>query len=66
MSIPLRVLNQRVFFRALFPFKQCLLVSVHNTNFLISLLDRAFKITKNDVYFIVIALLVAELLKILF
>ena len=34
-------------------------------NFFISLLERAFKMMKNGVYFIVIALLVAELFKIL-
>ena len=34
-------------------------------NFFISLLERAFKIMKNDVYLIVIALLVAEVCKIL-
>ena len=33
--------------------------------FLISLFERAFKMMKNGVYFIVIALLVAELFKIL-
>ena len=35
-----------------------------NRNFII-LFERAFKMMKNDVYFIVIALLVAELFKIL-
>ena len=39
---------------------------VHITrNFFISLLEGAFKMMKNDIYFIVIALLVAELFKIL-
>ena len=33
--------------------------------FFISLFERAFKMMKNDLYFIVIALLVAEILKIL-
>ena len=42
------------------------LLKVHMTrNFLISLFERAFKMMKNGVYFIVIALLVAELFKIL-
>ena len=36
-----------------------------NRNFFISLFKRAFKMMKNGVYFIVIALLVAELFKIL-
>ena len=35
------------------------------TKFFISLLERAFKMMKNGVYFTVIALLVAELFKIL-
>ena len=34
-------------------------------NYFITLFERAFKMTKNGVYFIVIALLVAELFKIL-
>ena len=34
-------------------------------NFVISLFDRAFKVKKNGVYFIVIAPFVAELFKIL-
>ena len=39
-------------------------VKVHMTrNFFISLFERAFKMMKNGVYFIVIALLVAELFK---
>ena len=41
-------------------------VRAHDTKFPIILLERAFKIKKNGVYFIVIALLVAELFKILF
>ena len=41
-------------------------LKVHMTrNFFISLFERAFKVMKNGVYFIVIALLVAELFKIL-
>ena len=41
-------------------------VKVHTTrNFFISLFERAFKMLKNGVYFIVIALLIAELFKIL-
>ena len=40
-------------------------VSAYETKFFISLFERAFKVMKNGVYFIVIALLVAELLKIL-
>ena len=41
-------------------------LKVHMTrNFFISLFERAFKMMKNGVYFIVIALLVAELFKIL-
>ena len=39
--------------------------SAHDTKFFIILFERAFKIMKNGVYFILIALLVAELLKIL-
>ena len=40
------------------------LIKVHMTrNFFISLFERAFKMMKNGVYFIVIALLVAELFK---
>ena len=39
--------------------------SAYDTNFFISLFERAFKMMKNGVYFIVIALLVAELFKIL-
>ena len=39
--------------------------SVYETKFFMTLFERAFKITKNEVYFIVIALLVAELYKIL-
>ena len=42
------------------------IVKVHMTrNFFISLFERAFKMMKNGVYFIVIALLVTELFKIL-
>ena len=42
------------------------IIKVHMTrNFFISLSERAFKMMKNGVYFIVIALLVAELFKIL-
>ena len=37
----------------------------YETKFFISLFERGFKMMKNSVYFIVIALLVAELLKIL-
>ena len=37
----------------------------HDTKFFIILFERAFKMMKNGVYFILIALLVAELLKIL-
>ena len=33
--------------------------------FFISLFERAFKVTKNGIYFFVIALLVAELFKVL-
>ena len=40
-------------------------VSAYETKFFISLFERAFKVMKNGVYFIVIALLVAELFKIL-
>ena len=40
-------------------------LSVYETNFFIIVFERAFKMTKSDVYFIVIALLVAELFKIL-
>jgi len=44
----------------------CNFLTVHMTrNFFISLFERAFKMMKNGVYFIVIALLVAELFKIL-
>ena len=39
--------------------------SAHDTNFFIILFERAFKIMKKGVYFTVIALLVAELFKIL-
>ena len=39
--------------------------SAHDTKFFIILFERAFKMMKNGVYFILIALLVAELLKIL-
>ena len=39
--------------------------SVYDTKFLINLFKRAFKMMKNGVRFIVIALLVAELFKIL-
>ena len=39
--------------------------SVHEAKFFISSFERAFKVIKNGVYFIVIALLVAELFKIL-
>ena len=39
--------------------------SAYETNFFISLFGRALKMIKNGVYFIVIALLVAELFKIL-
>ena len=38
---------------------------IYDTNFFISLFQRAFKMMKNSVDFIVIALLVAELFKIL-
>ena len=42
------------------------LSSVYDTNlFFISLLERAFKVMKNGVCFIVIAILVADLFKIL-
>ena len=42
------------------------IVKVHMTrNFFISLFERAFKMMKNGVYFIVITLLVTELFKIL-
>ena len=40
-------------------------LSAYDTKFFISLVERAFKMMKNGVYFIVIALLVAELFKIL-
>ena len=47
-------------------FRKCAdLLSVYDTKFFISLLQRAFKMMKNGVYFIVIADLVAELFKIL-
>ena len=39
--------------------------SVYDMKFVISFFERAFKMTKTGVYFIVIALLVAELFKIL-
>ena len=39
--------------------------SAYETKFFISLFERGFKMMKNGIYFIVIALLVAELLKIL-
>ena len=39
--------------------------SAYDTKFFISLFERAFKMMKNGVYFIMIALLVAELFKIL-
>ena len=39
--------------------------SAYDTKFFISLFERSFKMMKNSVYFIVIALLVAELFKIL-
>ena len=39
--------------------------SAYDTNLFISLFERAFKMMKNGVYSIVIALLVAELFKIL-
>ena len=39
--------------------------SARETNFFIILFERAFKMIKNGVYFIVIALLAAELFKIL-
>ena len=39
--------------------------SVYDTKFFISLLGRAFKVMKNGIYFNAIALLVAELFKIL-
>ena len=52
-----------------FQFFKCFLIfsfKVHMTrNFFISFFERAFKMMKNGVYFIVIALLVAELFKIL-
>ena len=41
------------------------LKNVRDTKFFISLLGRAFKMMKNGVYFIVIAVLVAKLFKIL-
>ena len=45
-------------------FSQFLYLKVHMTqNFYICLFERAFKMMKNGVYFIVIALLVAELFK---
>ena len=37
--------------------------SAYDTNFFISSFERAFKMLKNGVYFIVIALLVVELFK---
>ena len=40
-------------------------ICVYDTKFFISLFERAFKMMKNGVYFIVIALLIAELFKIL-
>ena len=40
-------------------------LSAYKTKFFIILFERAFKVIKNGVYFIVIALLVAELFKIL-
>ena len=47
-------------------FSQCLyLKSAYDTQFYICLFERAFKMMKNGVYVIVIALLVAELFKIL-
>ena len=39
--------------------------SIYDKKFFLSLLGRVVKVTKNGVYFIVIALLVAELFKIL-
>ena len=40
--------------------------SAYDTKFFISLFERTFKVMKNGVYFIVIALLVVELFEILF
>ena len=40
-------------------------LSAYDTKFFISLFERAFKMMKNGIYFIRIALLVAELFKIL-
>ena len=40
-------------------------LSAYEAKFFISLFERAFKVMKNGFYFIVIALLVAELFKIL-
>ena len=40
------------------------LLSAYETKFFIILFDRAFKVMKNGVYFILIALLVTELFKI--
>ena len=40
-------------------------LSAYEAKFAISLFERAFKMMKNGIYFIVIALLVAELFKIL-
>ena len=40
-------------------------LSAHEAKFFISLFERAFKVMKNGLYFIVIALLVAELFAIL-
>ena len=42
-----------------------ILLSVYDTKFLICLFERAFKMKKNGIYFIVKALMVAELLRIL-
>ena len=47
-------------------FRKCAdLLSVYDMKFFISLFQRAFKMMKNGVYFIVIAVLVAVLFKIL-
>ena len=45
--------------------RPCVYYSAYDTKLVISLFERAFKMMKNGVYFIVIALLVAELFKIL-
>ena len=43
--------------------EHCPWCSAYDTKFFINLFERAFKMMKNGVYFIVIALLVAELFK---